>query len=126
MRTIMLSLVLLCLSTPQAAWGDEGRIGGMAFTLGFESYPGKLHYRLDGVRYISGTSRDFRFNPVSEDIAFKTLSLRATKLMRTGLGGLWAGLEVGIALPVYDYRKSWDLPALTPKLTQDVYFPSFC
>jgi hypothetical protein len=127
MRKIWVPMLLVCLWSPQAVRGQEQTgIGGMRFTLGFESYPGKLYYRLDGFRYINGTLRDVRYRPASEDIAFETFSLRATRLVGTGLPHLRAGLEVGISLPASAYCKSWNVPAITPKLTQDFYFPSFC
>jgi hypothetical protein len=127
MRIIWISLLLLCLSAPQVVRGEEEpKIGGMRFGLGFESYPGKLYYRLDGFRYINGTLRDVMYRPSSQDITFRTFSLRATGLVRTGFPHLRVGLEVGISFPVSAFQKSWDVPALTPKLTQDFYFPSFC
>jgi hypothetical protein len=127
MRIVWIPLLLVCLSVPQVARAEEEtRIGGVRFGLGFESYPGRLHYRLDGFRYLNGTLRDVKHQPTSEDIAFGAFSLRATGLVQTGFPHLWAGLEVGISLPISWYRKSWNVPALAPKLTRDYYFPSFC
>jgi hypothetical protein len=123
---LWLAIVSSCFSlTPKARGADTGH-RGMAFEIGFESYPGRLYYRLDGFRYINGTLRDVKYRPSREDITFRTFSFRATGLVRTGFPHLRAGLEVGISLPASAYGKSWDVPALTPKLTQDFYFPSFC
>jgi hypothetical protein len=115
-----------CISVTSNTCWAETNCRGIAFEVGFESYPGKLYYRLDGFRYLNGTLRDVRYQPTSENIAFGTFGLRATGLVPTGFPHLWAGLEVGISLPVSWYRKSWNVPALVPKLTRDYYFPSFC
>ncbi len=126
MRIVLALLVVLCILIPQEGSGEEVKVGGICFSLGFESYPGKLFYRLDGIRYISGTAHDFRYNPESEDAAFVVLSLRAKREIPLGVRDFSVGLEMGVSLPVAGYEKSWDLPALTSEVTGDVYFPSFC
>jgi hypothetical protein len=127
MRRIWILMLLVCLWSPQAVGaGQQARIGGMSFSLGFESYPGRLYYRLDGFRYINGSLRDVKYRPTSQDIAFQEFSLRAAALGATGFPHLRAGLELGISIPVSGHLKSWNVPAITPKLTGDFYFPSFC
>jgi len=123
---LWLAILTFCFSLTPKAHGADTDHRGIVFEAGFESYPGKLYYRLDGFRYINGTLRDVMYRPSSQEITFRTFSLRATGLVGTGFPHLRAGLEVGISLPASAYRKSWDVPALTPKLTGDFYFPSFC
>jgi hypothetical protein len=126
MRIVSTLIVVFGILIPQEAIGGEAEAGGIQFSLGFESYPGKLFYRLDGIRYISGSARDFRYNPVSDDATFVVLSLRVKKKVPVGVRDLSVGLESGVSLPVSGYQKSWDLPALTSEVTGDIYFPSFC
>lgn len=126
MRMILALLVIVCFWVPPGACRGDVNTLGVTFTLGFESYPGKLFYRLDGIRYVSGTTRDHKYNPMVENVTFAVFSARVARLVPLGWEGLSAGLELGISTPLSGYSKSWSLPALAPKFTGDIYFPSFC
>jgi hypothetical protein len=126
MRIIPSLLIIVCSLAAQGTWGAEKTAGGVTFTLGFESLPGKLFYRQDGIRYLSGTKRDFRYDQIVENVDFTVAILRVGKLVPLGSTGLSAGLEVGMSAPLAEYNKSWEFPALAPKFTGDVFFPSFC
>ena len=126
MRTWLTISLLVCILLASAAAEADMKGSGVSFSIGFESYPGEFFYRLDGVRYLSGIPRDYKFNPNTDGAAFSVLSLRARKMVPLGSGNVSAGIEVGMSLPISGYEKSWSLPALTPKFTGDIYYAAFC
>ena len=124
---IWLTLSLLgCILLAPASAGAETEGSGISLDIGFESYPGEFFYRLDGVRYLSGVARDYRFNQKTDDVAFSVLSLRVSKMVQLGSSRFFAGIEVGMSVPISGYEKSGSLPALTGKFTGDIYYAAFC
>lgn len=126
MRTWLTLSLLACILLASVAAEADMKGSGVSFSIGFESYPGEFCYRLDGVRYLSGVARDYKFNPKTDGAAFSVLSLRVRKMVQLGSSKFSAGLEVGMSLPISGYEKSWSLPALTGKFTGDIYYAAFC
>lgn len=128
MRILLTSALLICFCFPtvSAVEAAHTETGGVTFSVGFESYPVSFFYRMEGVRYVSGGPRDYRFNPKKDDGLFSVLSFRARKMIQVGFGNFRAGIEVGMSLPVSGHEMSWSLPPLTPKFTGDIYYGAFC
>lgn len=117
---------MIFLLSASTACGQQGRLAGFAFSLGYESYPGELFYKLTGIRYVNGVPVASRSNPKADDATFVVLSFRVKKMVPTKLRKLSVGAEAGMSVPVSGHEKPWDLPALTPKFSGDIYYPSFC
>jgi hypothetical protein len=126
MRRIFIAVILFGVLLLMQTLGKDARADGITFTLGFESFPGKYYYRMDGLRYEDGHNTDYRYFPADDDINFTTLSLRIAKMAPIGHRNLLAGVEVGMAFTISDYEQPWDVPSLTDGFYGDVYFPGFC
>jgi hypothetical protein len=98
----------------------------LSSSLGYESFPGKLYYELESVKYKKGLWTDSKINPGQENMSFSVLSLRAAKMTPVGFGNLFAGIEVGMSLAISGYEKSLNLPVLTPAFNGVISFPGFC
>jgi hypothetical protein len=119
-------IILVCLLGASGACGQEGETGGITFSFGFDSFPGKHYYRLEGIKYKKGLQDDYKTNPRTDQMRFSGLSLRLSHMARIGLRNLYAGVEVGMYLAVSGYEKPWDLPALAPGFSGKTQFPQFC
>jgi len=125
-RIFVVVILLLSLLGISEAYMGEAKAGGIAFSFGYESFPGELYYELLSIKYKKGLRVDSKTNPGQENMSFSVLSLRAGKMARIGFGHLFAGIEVGMSLPVSGYEKSWNLPTLTPDIKGVISFPGFC
>lgn len=126
MRIFLAVILLVGLSGISGAYGEEVKIGGITFSLGFESLPGKHYYRLDCLRYENGQRSASKKNQKEDKMNSSGLSFRVTKMTPIGFEKLVAGIEIGMILPLSGYEKSWNLPALTPDFSGEVHIPGFC
>ncbi len=124
MRTFLAMVLIVGLSGVSGAYGEEVKAGGMTFSFGFESFPGKHYYQQAYVRYQNGFRVDYKINQKEDEMNFSTLSFRVTKMTETGFENVFAGIEVGVSLPVSGFEKSWNLPALTSDFTGEVSAPT--
>ncbi len=126
MRIFLTIVLFLNLSGAREVLAQKTETGGMTFTVGLESFPGKTYYRLECLRYESGELRDYRTTQDQDAINSWNLTLRVAKMSRTGFKNLLVGIEVGMSVPVSGYEKSWDLPALTSEFSGEIRYPGFC
>ena len=126
MRIFLTAILLVGLLGASGVYGEEIKAGGVTFSLGFESFPGKTYYQLESAKYKKGVRIDSKVNPEEEDMSFSSLSLRVTKMTRIGFKNLFAGIEVGMSFAGSGYEKSWDLPVLTYDFWDEIHFPGFC
>lgn len=126
MRIFLAMILLVGLSGVSGAYGEEGKTGGITFGLGFESFPGKYYYRMDCLRYENGQRSASKVNQKEDEINSSGLSFRVTKMTKIGFENLFAGIEMGMLLPISGYEKSFNLPALDSNFTGEVHLPGFC
>jgi hypothetical protein len=125
-RTFLTIILFVGLSGISPANGQEVKTGGLTFSVGLESFPGKTYYRLECVRYEGGDFKDYKTIQGEDDMNALNLTLRVAKMAQIGSSNFSAGVEVGASVPVSGYEKSWDLPALTSDLTAELHFSAFC
>ena len=106
--------------------GQEVKTGGITFSVGFESFPGKTYYRLECVRYEDGEFRDYKTTQGEDDMNSANLTIRVAKMSQIAFNDLSAGIEVGMSVRVSGYEKSWELPALTSDFSGEIRYPGFC
>lgn len=126
MRAFLAIILLVGFLGVSGAYGEEAGGGGITFTIGFESFPGKVYYELESRSYKKGRADDYKTNPQEDDMGFSGLSLRLAKMTPIGFHNFYAGIEVGMLLATSGYERSWNLPAMTPGFTGKVSFPGFC
>ncbi len=126
MRIFLTIILFVALSGLSQANGQEVKTGGITFSVGLESFPGKTYYRLECLRYEDGESRDYKTTQAEDPMNSLNLTLRVAKMGRFGSSNLFAGIEVGVSVPVSGYEKSWNLPALTPDLSGEIHYAGFC
>lgn len=126
MRIFLATILLLGLLGVSDAYGEEVKTGGITFSLGFESFPGKTYYRLESVKYKKGLRSDSKMNPKEDNMSFSALGFRITKMTRIGFENLFAGIEVGMSLALSGYEKPWNLPAIPLGFWGEISYPRFC
>jgi|GEM_PF-2378541 len=122
-RIFLAVILLVVLSRVSGAYGEEVKAGGITFSLGFESFPGKHFYVLECVRYQTGSQIDYKYNSREDNMSFSSLSLRVTKMTQIGSKNLFVGMEIGVSFSLSGFEKSWNLPALIPKFSGVVCAP---
>ena len=126
MRIFLTVVLFVGLSGISQASGQEAKTGGISFSVGFESFPGKTYYRLECLRYENGEFRDYKTTQGEDAMNSLNLTFRVAKMSQIAFNDFSAGIEVGMSVPVSGYEESWELPALSPDFTGEIYFPVFC
>ena len=126
MRIFLTVVLFVGLSGLSPANGQEVKTGGISFSIGLESFPGKTNYRLECLRYENGEFRDYKTTQGEDAMNSYNLTFRVAKMSQIAFDDFSAGIEVGMSVPVSGYEKSWELPALTPDFSGEIRYPGFC
>ena len=96
-----------------AIYAQEAKVGDVSIKLGYESFPGTFFSTETSIDTTASNVEIYQ-QAAEESATFSGLSVRMSKMANIFTEGMSGGIEVGFAMPLSGFEKTWEIAAVDP------------